>query len=267
MMRITTSIAILLLGLLIGFMACLLLTVSDSLKTAKEWQTLVAALTALFAAFLSLIAINRQTQKNIEASAKNVEAVNNQTQQNLAIEKESRERKAWSKKAKMRGAICEIQDYLRHCFNYIDGRREGRPVLPQTALSVFQDSIEFVDHGSAGKIYRVIQILQVHESRMNGFHQETNLEQRSVYSQDLKFKGRFVDIVYLQFLVDNIFDYADGKDTEIPDDTATGDSMEQSFKSLNHAYAARNELGGIEALIEICRGGFDKNNNLLRQKI
>jgi hypothetical protein len=186
-------------------------------KFIEDYQTLIAAFIALFAAWWTIETMKQQMSGERQRH------------------RELIQRKSMAARAQMPDALAELTAFARACFKFLKGDEEF-PAYPLEAISVFKNSIEFIDTPSAEKIFEMVSFYQVHNSRLQSY--------RPVEGP-YEYQDRMYDLIRLNYLFMRIFEYARNQTPAITDtiDETMRDNMLHSLRSLvgNEAYMMHPE--------------------------
>lgn len=114
-----------------------------------EWQTLVGALLAMLAAWLTIRVMRRQMQAEADRHDKAVR------------------RKGLAARAQMPDALSELGLFVRGCAEHLTGRIGSLPSEPVTATTALKQVIEFIEDGAAARTFELVSWYQVLRSRMS----------------------------------------------------------------------------------------------------
>jgi hypothetical protein len=143
-----------------------------------QWETLVTGITALLAALLTIMFLNRQIR------------------QTAILAKDQRQRQARSARAVLPFALSELEQYTRVCIKGLYDLRPyfqsadpldlsqinkclsawPSPRLPEDVLSVFKECVEFSDKAPALAASTLIGKLQVQKSRLTEYASRLRLQ-------------------------------------------------------------------------------------------
>lgn len=145
----------------------------------KDWQTLLGAVLALFAAGYTIKTMQKQIKQE-----------DNRNKERMA-------RKAMAARSYMPDALSALSKYARDCGSYLTERSETPPTPPTEAISALKQAIEHIDTDAAARVFRLISWYQVQRARTaDGMRTEQIFEDHAY------------DIVLLQAYTNSLFDYA-----------------------------------------------------------
>ncbi|WP_051927605.1 hypothetical protein [Ruegeria halocynthiae] len=148
------------------------------IEVIKEWQTLVAGLLALGAAFLTIRTMRKQMVN---------ESIRHESQLR-------RQKKA--ARAKMPDALSEMSEYARQVGGYLLETQEEPPQPPSASITTLQQVIEYIDDDAADRAFELASLFQVQHARMTSSGPKR---------QHILHK---YDIALLQAYTNSLFDYA-----------------------------------------------------------
>ena len=179
------------------------------LNAALQWQTLIAGMIALFAAWLTVRAIGRQIKL--------------QERQLSADEQRYRDeqrRKSQRARAMLPDALSAIGAYASECVRYVSADSSDFPRPPESDMNAIKGAIEFADSGAAESLIELVNFYQVHNSRLS------NLTQNRRRAEEVE---RLYDAVRLRFLGDRMYAYA--RNESSADSRSPHDQMISALRS------------------------------------
>ncbi|MER9493266.1 hypothetical protein [Mesorhizobium sp. M0006] len=182
----------------------------------KDWQTLVTGIIALIAAWWTVRVIKTQIglqKKEIELGDERREA--------------DRQRKSWAVRAQMPDALGELVVYASGCFKFLNGDEADTPPVPSEAITVFKNSIEFIDNDTAAAIFELVSFFQVHNARLSGF----KAGKRPSGTTD-RITDRMYDAVLLHTYASRLFEYARNEVKVVKDGEPSLGEMVSSLKQI-----------------------------------
>lgn len=189
----------------------------------KEWQTLIAALIALYAAHRTIGAMRSQVAAE---SARHAELM---------------KRKEMAARAQMPDALSEIGTYVENMGEYLCGGIQQLPGAPTVAVSTLKQVIEHIEDSASARTFELVSLFQVHRARTT-----------DQLGNWLDHETRY-DLVLLQAHVNSLFDYARNESETGP----SGDLCRVDMNNaLNNAfplqYVVRNagEFDDVQKIID-----------------
>ena len=184
----------------------------DFINTVKKWQTLIAGLLALGAATLSVRTIKKQIQQDKD------------------IHEETKKRKAFAARAYMPDAVSKLLEYSKECFSYLENPSHALPCPPSDAITVFKNSIEFIDTDTAAAIFEMVVFYQVHNACLFSYEKESIEEKGDDYDQAI------FDLILLTYHFCSIFEYARNEKEKIILGKPTVEEMETAGRQLDMSW-------------------------------
>jgi hypothetical protein len=206
-------------------------------ELAKEWQTLIAGLVALYGGWTTLKASKLQSKTTLE------------------IEEEHRKVEAYAARAVMPLALSELSDYAENCIvvltialdepNTHEARQiaTGLPPSPTDLVDPFKQAIKLFDDPVRKQLADILSFYQVHEARLRP------LKAGSISSSNFitALPQALIDAADLKSKADNLFDWARREEEgDIPRSTAK-DIRSAIFVSVPTYQPEDNVLELIEA--------------------
>lgn len=202
-------------------------------ESLREWQTLATGMVALISVIIPVFWVQLQID------------------QSRAQEADRRERQHYAARATMPVALSEIIEYAEQALialKAVPSPAEGRllidmpvtwstpalPNIPSNAIEVLKTCIESAEHGSRAQIAKLLEHLQICNSRLHGlFNDEIASDHKSVTSHNMH--AYFADFLELQLRCDRMFKYARRERMEIDYRPALQDlSTHAIFLDLEH---------------------------------
>lgn len=163
-------------------------TICIVIQIARDWQTLIAGLVALFAAYITVREIRRQIKLQ-ERQIANDEARYNDEQR----------RKLQRARALLPDALSGFANYCDGCVRYLAGDQNDLPADPEPALDAIKRAIEFVEPDVADKLTEIVNSYQIQHSRLHHYGSKSGEAER---------RDRIYDAVRLRYLSGRMFYYA-----------------------------------------------------------
>lgn len=183
----------------------------DAYRLVSEFQTLLAGVIALVAALLTVRTMKQQIRQSDDHAA------------------DIRRRKSKAARAAMPGALSALCDYAEasayvavRLRRAVDGNEIGRmaseemhsisaPAIPQDAITILRECIEFSDDEPAESITKLIRTLQVQHARLQGFAADCRGENSGsviVITTPLNADNNVFDAAKLYASTESLFNYA-----------------------------------------------------------
>ncbi|MCG7518451.1 hypothetical protein [Ruegeria sp. Ofav3-42] len=163
---------------------------------AKDWQTLIGALTALVAALLTIAVMLWQ------ASSERKRHRNQLKRKNLAA------------RARMPDALAEVTEYAQRVGKFLTGQIDDRPEGPQSeSIQTLKQVIEHIDDDAAARTFELVSWYQVQRVRFQD------------NESPLNDTGSLYEVVRLQAYVNSLFDYARDQSQTVSNDKPSQDEM------------------------------------------
>jgi hypothetical protein len=210
----------------------------------KEWQTLIAALVALVAAWLTVQGARKLTTQQIAAHR---DEVSRQIKAQRDEAQARRQREFGAALAVLPGDLAEISHYLRDCagaagdaLRMVRGDIEKKPVdIPQLPYRVIENlrlliaSLEAADAAAVAELLRCYQIQYSRlSSELKAFNRPERLGPRRVMTPQ-QLERTFEKTFELQMLVDNMLYFAREKTDHVPARHFTPDSLLSAIFQLD----------------------------------
>jgi hypothetical protein len=187
-----------------------------------------------------------------------VKAIYQQTVSAKNTSKAIRQKKAWSYKAQMNGAIHALLGYQYEVFLYINGQQEKLPIRPEKSTDIFQLSLKYIDFNSAQKVYDMLCFLQIQRARLESYAPNSQTD-------EYQYNYAFTDIIFLYHMLLDMLEYARDEANEIPNNIATPEKMEKATRSLLTNKAGKCFMADLGKHLVIAHQKFDKNNHFLKR--
>lgn len=192
----------------------------------KDWQTLVGALLALFAAIWTIQVIRQQ-------AADEKKRVQNQLN-----------RKKMAARAHMPDALSGICAYAEGVGHYLTEQIPGEPEAPTSALADLKLAVEHIDDAAAARTFELLSFYQVQRARLEGARSRG----RVFREDDLMY-----DIVLLQAYVNSLFEYARNEVLDVSTSRPSRSEMQTACRAVfSFVHISRNEhrYAGLNERIE-----------------
>ena len=169
---------------------------------AKDWQTLIGALIALCAAYLTIRQMRRQAEDDT------------QRHENLF------NRKKMASRARIPDALSGICQYAEETGRFLTGQINDMPEAPIPSIETLKQVIEHIDDDAAERSFELMSWYQVQRARLQG------------YSDPQHDVGPLYDIVLLQAYVNSLFDYGRNEAKSVPVEPPTRDEMKTAKNNV-----------------------------------
>lgn len=181
--------------------------------TIQEWQTLLASLIALLAAYWTITKISKQ-----------IRLQEGQIKSERERYEDAQKSKAWATKAALPDALSSLCSFVEACVIFLMSDRQNRelPAPPSDAMNVLKSSVEYIDPISAQKLFEIIVFYQIHNSRFYGYKDQSG--------EHIKLQ-RLYDAVKLRALIDHVYEYARKEVDTIPDLELKNSNMKTALKT------------------------------------
>ncbi|RBW58710.1 hypothetical protein [Ruegeria sp. A3M17] len=176
----------------------------------KDWQTLVGALLALFAAMVTILVMLCQ-------AASEKKRHRNQLS-----------RKKMAARARMPDALSGISGYVREVGRFLTGQTDERPDAPTSSIETLKQVIEHIDDDASARSFELVSWYQVQRARMQGNDNPQNDT------------GLLYDIVLLLAYVNSLFDYARNETQTVSNERFSRDEM---MSARNNTFDLKYILG------------------------
>ena len=226
---------------------------SDAYRLVSEFQTLIAGVIALVAAYLTVRTMRQQIRQSDDHAA------------------DIRRRKSKAARAAMPGALSALCDHAEasayvavRLRRAVDGNEIGRRaseethsisalVIPQGAITILRECIEFSDDEPAESISELIRTLQIQYARLRGIAADCRGENSGssiVVTTLLNADQNIFDATNLYALTESLFVYARAETDSAPSRVCQDDVLralfilrihEQDFPSVYEMIARRFE--------------------------
>lgn len=154
---------------------------NDLYSCIKGWQTLISALIALAAAYVTIRTMRNATKLEIERN------------------KNSQRRKLMAARAEMPDALSEMSTYTQDVAEYLMKPEMELPDAPDISVASLKRIIEFIDDYEAEQVFKLMSFYQVHRAR---------LQANKPRPRPSELDDRFYDLVLLRAYINSLFDYA-----------------------------------------------------------
>lgn len=190
-------------------------------KPLYEWQTLVAGLFAIVAAYIALQGVHRQ----IDATHRQIEAADR-----LAEERRRREERAAVVVLPL--ALAQLSQYARESIQLLEPwtwravdvaartasgpvnfRRLEVPRIPETVISAMQLCARYAEGSNVERLAKALGKLQVQRSRLTGWVERVNNASGVDESRRIEGLGCMEDAADLHAAIDELYPYA--RDNEL----------------------------------------------------
>lgn len=197
---------------------------------ANSWQTMIAGLLALIAAILTFHLVRTQIYMQREQAEEDQQLVRTQIElQRHQIEEEQQRhdlqqrKKSLAARAELPDALSSLSRFATECGKYIltDGSRYT-PGSPRDAISAVKNSIEHVDLISARQLFELVKFYQLHNARFMAYADSGG---GGLANDEL------CDLAHLQFLINNLFEFARGEIEVAPEPDASQSEMVTALKN------------------------------------
>ena len=185
-----------------------------------HWQTLIAGMLALLAAFCTIRSLSKQIA------------------QQEKFREDDLKRKLRKAKSTLPIALSEATVYSERCYSLLFGllncydennglkqntshkdHIKNLPLFPGDAMKVIRDCIVSTNEDDAIKLQQIISFAQVHEARFEGYFQDICYAEDNVimcHTVDALYRHLF-DSILLHTSISRLFPYARGEAHTIPD--------------------------------------------------
>lgn len=160
----------------------------------KEWQTLVAGILALIAAYLTVRAIKQQIKLQQDQFDK------------------IQTRKRWMTRATLSDALAGVTSYCQSVVKIINAPRAMPIDRPSTEIDVLKAAIEHSNHHAAERIYQLTNKYQIQIARLEGFLNTRSADCPRTHDIPML----MLNVAELQALTNSLFDYARNKSDDGP---------------------------------------------------
>lgn len=172
-----------------------------------NWQTFVAALIAVVAAWFTIRATREQIAQNAEHHRDIIE------------------RRCLSIRASMPMALNSLCEFCRESFDYLLTGNTP-PERPTEAIAVFTSGIEFVDLETARSMFELVSFYQVFIARLGGYRYE-----HGSFEED----ERVYDLVKFHAHVLRFFEYARNESSAVIMSDISREEMRVSHRALDRS--------------------------------
>ncbi len=192
-------------------------------QLAQDWQTLIAALLALLAAWWTVRPLKQQIATDRERHS------------------DTLKRKELSARAQMPDALSALCNFTEDCMKFHDGRRRELPTPATEAIAALKTAIEFVEPQPAQKIFELVSFYQVHNARLFSDRREGVEEVQ-----------RWYDTVRLRHYIDRLYEYA-RNESQIVEGEQTAERLISSLRQtvgLEHCFENEDRYVAVRAMID-----------------
>jgi hypothetical protein len=167
------------------------------LELLQEWQTLVAGLMALFAAFCTIFVLKWQHA-------------------------EERKRNAFYMRSKISDALCDLILYSEQCFKYIYDETD-LPSKSNEAIEILKENIKYSDSRTSKNLSKIVSFYQVHNSRIDSYEENKASNKK---------KNMLYDIAMLYHYSNSLFSYARNEAKSVKKIFPSDTEMTYAVKSM-----------------------------------
>lgn len=195
----------------------------------QEWQTLIGALLALFAAFWTIHCMNKESKN-----------ANRRHFDSLQLHENAMRRKEKAARAQMPDALDAICEYLSECAKYLTDQIKEKPAYPKESVSVLKHVIEHIEESASQRVFELVSIYQVQRARFD------DMGVKNI--NDLKY-----DVVRLYAYCNSLFDYARNESQTAPTIKPTKEEMNTALNNafgLKYVIANEDKFEFIKKMIE-----------------
>ena len=170
---------------------------------AKEWQTLIAGLLALFGAYLTIRVINRQMRAQ-ELQFKKIQTS-----------------KSWAARARIADALSDLTTFNSNAVRAIVHADAPTPAPPLEAIEALKAVIEHSEPAASERTFKLVTNFQVYRSRLESFIQRRS--DATPLSSEVS--ELLYDAAFFQALTNSLYDYARNDSEHGPTDELSNEDV------------------------------------------